>query len=196
MGRLAYFVVAAVAAIVFSTAARADRLGHFIVYPDRPDLIALDGLIDSRTVGDFHRALGARPHARIVLLQSPGGDVDIALELAAEIRKRGLSTAIPREFGCYSACSYLFFAGREHVVRGELGVHRVSATGWDEQRSGAVYDGDVRAALRSYGADAGVIRAMVTTPPSKMHVFSRREIAALAINRSRPQSLATKYAEM
>lgn len=173
----------------------AQRIGDFVIYSEA-EMISLNGQIGPGTIGDFHRALAARPHTRIVLLESPGGDVDAALRLAAEIRKRGLSTAIPRGYACYSACSYLFFAGREHVVKGALGVHRVSAKGWDEAR-GEVYDGDVRAALRRYGANAGVIRAMVSTPPGRLHVFSPREISRLSINRfAGDQSLAVKYAAM
>lgn len=177
------------------TANAADRVGDFVIYA-QPDMISLDGEISARTIGNFHRALAARPHARVILLESPGGDVDAALQLAAEIRERGLSTAIPKGYECYSACTYLFFAGREHVVRGALGVHRVSAEGWSEAR-GQVYDGDVRAALTRYGANAGVIRAMVSTPPSSLHVFSPNEISRLSINRiAGKQSLAVKYAAM
>ncbi len=196
-GRLGGVLAAGLAAffVMAGLADAADRIGDFVVYP-QSDLIALDGQISTGTIGDFHRALAARPHTRIVLLESPGGDVDAALQLASEIRQRGLGTAIPRGFICYSACSYLFFAGREHVVRGALGVHRVSAEGWSEAR-GMVYDGDVRAALTSYGAAAGVIKAMVSTPPSSLHVFSPAEISRLSINKiAGNQSLAVKYAAM
>jgi hypothetical protein len=191
------YLAAILAALLFMTGAAlaAQRIGDFVIYPEA-DVISLDGQIGSRTIGDFHRALKARPRTRIVLLESPGGDVDATLKLAAEIRQRGLSTAIPKGYVCYSACSYLFFAGREHVVKGALGVHRVSAEGWNEAR-GQVYDGDVRAALRRYGAGAGVIKAMVSTPPSRLHVFSPREINRLSINRIAGQkSLAVKYAAM
>jgi hypothetical protein len=191
-------ILAAVFAALFfmtSAALAAQRIGDFVIYSEA-DMIALNGQIGPGTVGDFHRALKARPRTRIVLLESPGGDVDAALQLAAEIRRLGLSTVIPKGFVCYSACSYLFFAGREHVVKGSLGVHRVSAEGWNEAR-GQVYDGDVRAALRRYGANAGVIKAMVSTPPSRLHVFSPSEISRLSINRTAGQkSLAVKYAAM
>src|SRR5689334_22052295 len=131
-----------VAAFAIGSAYANERIGDFVVYSKATDIIALDGEIGSSTIRDVHRALKARPGAKVVLLQSPGGYVDEALRLAAEIRRLGLNTAIPKGFGCYSACSYLFFAGREHVVRGELGVHAVAEQG---ARPGSpVYDGDVR----------------------------------------------------
>jgi len=182
----------ALAAFPISVANATERIGDFIVYSQASDIIALDGEIDGGTINDFHRALAARPNTRVVLLESPGGYVDEALRLAAEIRQLGLNTAIPRAFGCYSACSYLFFAGKEHVVRGELGVHRVSEEG--ARAGAAVYDGDVRQALRRYGAPASVISAMHATTASDMHVFSTQEISAFSLNRAAAGSKTTLYA--
>ena len=189
-----FLAIAALLGTVLATggAVGSDRIGAFIVYPNNPDLIELAGEINERTLGDFHRALAARPDTKVILLESPGGYVDEALDLAAEIRARGLSTAIPKGFGCYSACTYLFFAGKEHVVRGELGVHQVAEKG---ARPGAkVYDGDVRAALKRYGAAPGVIEAMASTPSSDLHVFSAREIAKYSLNRASAGSRTALYA--
>jgi len=174
------------------TAVANERFGNFIVRSDHPDLIELAGPIDSRSVADFHRALAAQPGVRVILLKSPGGYVDEALKIAAEVRQLGLNTAIPRSGGCYSACTYLFFAGREHVVRGKLGVHQVSEEG---VAPGQAYDGDVRAALKRYGAPAAVLKAMAATPSSSLHVFSAREISTYALNRCAKGSSTELYAE-
>jgi hypothetical protein len=174
------------------TAVANERFGNFIVRSDHPDLIELAGPIDSRSVGDFHRALSAQPGVRVILLKSPGGYVDEALIIAAEVRQLGLNTAIPKGAGCYSACTYLFFAGREHVVRGSLGVHQVSEKG---VAPGAAYDGDVRAALRRYGTPSAVLKAMSSTPSSSLHIFSAREIAKYALNRCASGSKTELYAE-
>ncbi|HZY49552.1 MAG TPA: hypothetical protein VFE64_07215 [Devosia sp.] len=180
------------ASLATGSACANDRIGDFVVYSQASDIIALDGEIDAGTIRDFHRALKARPNTRVILLESPGGYVDEALSLAAEIRRLGLSTAIPKTFGCYSACSYLFFAGKEHVVRGELGVHAVAEEGGKPGQP--VYDGDVRMALKRYGAPASVIKAMASTPSSDMHVFSAKEISAYALNRAAAGSKTTLYA--
>lgn len=182
MYRTASFVVAVVVILLGSQITTAsERVGDFIVYPDAPEVISLDGAIGDGTVGDFRAAMAKRPNAQVVLLNSSGGDVDDALKLAAMISARGMGTAVPRSSGCYSACSYLFFAGREHVAQGALGVHQVRMAGTG---AGAAYDGDVRQALRRYGASDSVIDVMSNTPPSQLHVFSAKEIVAFAINRS------------
>jgi len=187
-------IAAALVLCAIGAAQAAERIGSFILPHTSPDMIGFDGVIDGGTIGDFHRALAKHPKAKVVVLQSPGGDVDYALSLAAEIRRLGLGTAVPRGFICYSACTFLYFAGREHMVHGKLGVHRVSSEGWNEKRSGPVYDADVRAALRKYGAAPGVIEAMARTPSSDIHVFSAKEIAALSINRAGSSSLVARYA--
>ena len=174
------------------TAVANERFGNFIVRSDHPDLIELAGPIDSKSVVDFHRALAAQPKAKVILLKSPGGYVDEALKIAAEVRQLGLNTAIPRNAACYSACTYLFFAGREHVVRGKLGVHQVSEDG---VAPGQAYDGDVRAALKGYGAPSAVLQAMASTPSSSIHVFSAREISKYALNRCAQGSRTALYAE-
>jgi hypothetical protein len=169
-----------------------DHIGPFIVSSTDPNVIELNGKIDQNTPAYFHRALSARPQAKVIVLGSPGGFVDEALSLAAEIRARGLSTAIPKGFGCYSACTYLFFAGKEHVVRGELGVHQVSEEG--AAPGAKVYDADVRAALKRYGCPKGVIDAMASTPSSELHVFSPREITKFSLNRASAGSRTALYA--
>ena len=146
-------VLAAAMAVLLGVggAGAAERYGNFVVYPESTDVIGLDGEIDGDIVHEFHQAMAARPHAKVLVLQSRGGYVDQALALAAEIRRLGLGTAIPRGASCYSACTFLFFAGREHVVRGNLGVHHVAQS--DAADGVGVYDGDVRDARR-YGAEA------------------------------------------
>ena len=191
MKRIGLVIAALLMAVFAGGAAANDHIGQFVVSAANPDLIELTGKIDEHTLGDFHRALAQRPNTKVILLGSPGGYVDEALRLAAEIRSRGLSTAIPKGFGCYSACTYLFFAGKEHVVRGELGVHAVAQQG---VAPGKAYDGDVRAALMSYGCPKGVIQAMVSTPSTELHVFSPREIAKYALNRASAGSRTALYA--
>jgi hypothetical protein len=178
-------------AMATGPASAVQRFGIFSVYPDRPEMIQLVGQINEGSLNDFRRALAAAPRAEVLLLQSPGGRVDVGLQLASEIRRRHLSTAIPAGYFCYSACTYLFFAGVEHVVRGKLGVHQV----YDSANPGVPgYDGDIRAALTRYGAPAAVLKAMASTPASTIHIFSSREIAAYALNKGAANSLAAFYA--
>lgn len=190
MKRAVTLLVAVLALVMGGGTAAADqRVGDFYFFDDMPGIVVLNGEIDAGTMRDFRQAMKLRPKTTVVALSSPGGYVDEALALASELHRRGLSTAIPRGYQCYSACAYLFFAGREHVVTGALGVHQVSAEGYSR-----VYSGDVRVALRRFGTPAEVVKRMFETGPDDLYVFSRKEIARFAINRSAKGSAVTVFA--
>lgn len=175
----------AVMAICAGQVSAAERFGAFAVFDSLKDAILLDGEITSKTPGDLKRALAARPEASIVVLGSSGGLVPAALKLASEVRRLGLSTAIPSGFGCYSACAYVYFAGVEHVVKGELGVHRLSTGTTADGASTLAYFDDVRRDLARYNIPEPVLQRMVTTPPTGIYVFSSREISQYALNRTK-----------
>lgn len=188
-------IALATVALAAGSAHAASRVGGFVLIPGTQEAIALDGAIGPDTVRDFKRAVAERPSAKVLLLDSPGGRVEMALELAQEIERRGMSTAIPRGMGCYSACAYVFFAGRDHVVEGRLGVHQISADGKCDLAGTVAYFGSVHAEMKRLDVPDGVIRAMLKTPPSDIYVFSKTEIAEMSINRaSGEDSLALKYA--
>ena len=154
-----------------------------------PEIIALNAEITGTTPRDFERALALRPEARIVVLNSPGGAVGGALAMAEEIRRRGLSTFVPAGLGCYSACAYVYFAGRQRQADGELGVHQIS-TDIDDLVSAQATLGDVLDALETFDVRQPVISFMLRTPPDDMHVFSAAEIADFGINRGAPITVA------
>jgi hypothetical protein len=197
-GMIVRHLIAAAAVVIMSAGsaqAAPQRFGGFVVYPDVRDVIALDSEINGNTIHDFKRAMAERPLARVVLLQSRGGRVDQALELAREIEKRGLSTAVPRGAGCYSACAYVFFAGRERVVEGRLGVHQISGQGTNQLDGTIRFFSEVRQDLMRFEVPEEVIKAMLKTRPEDIYVFTKEEIAEMAINRAAgPDSLAAKYA--
>lgn len=170
----------------------AERFGSFVVF-EAPEYILLDGDIDSGSAADFRRALAARPNAQVVALRSDGGSVEGALKLASAIRSRGLSTAIPGNFHCYSACVYPFFAGREHIVTGKLGVHRVGEAGRGASSDADAYYQMVKGDIQRF-VPKNVMRFLESTPTASMHVFSRKEIVALGINSGSSKSLAAKFA--
>ena len=163
--------------------------GAFTLPPDQPELIVLNADITSVTSLEFDRALAARPEARIVALNSPGGAVDSALTMAHKIHKLGLSTYVPPQMGCYSACAYMYFAGAGRQAAGELGVHQISSEVADVVFTQSTL-GDVLDALELFGVAQPVISNMLRTPPDDMYVFSGAEIEALGINRGEPIDVA------
>jgi len=152
---------------------------------DQPEVIALNAEIDSVTPRDLDRAIAARPGVRILVLNSPGGAVDSALVVAQEVKRRGLRTYVPKRMGCYSACAYIFFAGADRQVDGELGVHQISTEVNDLVLAQTTL-GDVLDALYEFGVRQQVVSYMLRTPPEGMYVFSARELQELGINRGAP----------
>src|SRR6185369_12618268 len=64
------------------------------------------------------------PNLKVLHLNSPGGRVGEAIELAELVRARGLATYSATS--CVSACTVVFAAGRERYLRAgaRLGFHR------------------------------------------------------------------------
>ena len=76
----------------------------------------------------------------------------------------------------------MFFAGRQRLAVGRLGVHQISApelTG--EQAQFGV--SDIVATLPKYGVSADVLGIMFSTPSKDMYFFTPQEIAKYGINR-------------
>lgn len=171
------------------TGAPAEGRSAFDLPPDEPDVIALNAEITRTTPGDLDRALDARPGARTLVLNSPGGAVDSALVVAQEVRRRGMRTYVPDGMGCYSACAYIFFAGENRIADGELGVHQISQDVADIVLTQFTI-GDILDALDEFGVQHQVISYMLRTPPEDMYVFSRLEVTDLGINRGDPIRVA------
>ncbi|BBE71998.1 PAN domain-containing protein [Oharaeibacter diazotrophicus] len=164
------------------TLADGKQFGPFQVDTLRADVIALDGLITGNAALDFRRALMAAPQAKLVVLNSPGGSVSMALLIADDIHVRGLATLIPPGSQCYSACAYLFLAGRERVAEGRLGVHQISADEPDLE-SAQIAISDIIDLLNTFDTPIEVLTVMFRTPSTSMHVFTPEEMAEYRIER-------------
>ncbi|MDX8477977.1 hypothetical protein RFN28_05710 [Mesorhizobium sp. VK24D] len=65
--------------------------------------------------------------ARVIVFNSPGGNVGSAIRLGRMIRAAGLDTLQVRQLQCASACSLAFLGGVHRVAEpGSIGVHRAS----------------------------------------------------------------------
>lgn len=166
-----------------------ERIGAFLVFDDMRDVILLDGEIGINTPLEFRRATTARPDAKVLVLGSPGGFVASALIVAGDVHSKGLSTAIPEGFGCYSSCAFIFFAGKERLAEGELGVHQMF--GVDDASGVQSTVSDVIEALEEFDTPTEVVTRMFRTPSEDMYVFSAAELDSLNINRLGPDVLTT-----
>ena len=148
-----------------------DGAGH-----GRPAL-AVSGTIGAATASwlrerldDSHLAAGD-----VVLLSSPGGNVDQALIMGEMIRTRGLATAIgtvdasgriTRSY-CASACVLVYAGGtpRYGVAGSLLGVHRFVASlpGGDPVADAQRITGTILRYMTRMGVSSGVVEAMSAT---------------------------------
>jgi hypothetical protein len=156
-----------------------------------PDVIAAVGRIDRGTADDLRRFLdGEGKGANRLVLQSPGGSVTDAIEMARLLRERSFSTSVPADGYCASACPLVLAGGtgREAGEGAWIGVHQVYAAG--ETPSGAIRDLDrsiaeiqaTSAACQQLLLDMGVdpqlwIKAM-QTPAAELYVLTKDELAS------------------
>ena len=159
-----------------------ERIGAFVVSDSSQSAILLDGEIGVNTPLEFRRALTLRPNARVIVLSSGGGPVASALIIADDIHERGLSTVIPPGAQCFSACSFIFFAGSERLAEGELGVHQM----WSETPDPSGVQStvsDILEVLTRFDTPTEVFTRMFRTPSEEMYVFTQAELDNLEINR-------------
>lgn len=157
----------------------------FTYLDDVPNVIILNGEIDFRTPLAFRRAISANPDTHTIVLNSGGGSVQAALLVAEDVYERGMATIILADFQCLSACSFVFFAGRERLAEGKLGVHQIS--GSDDIEAAQLNLSDILETLSKYGVPQEVITKMLRTPASDMYVFNPDEVIQLGINKLRAE---------
>ena len=100
------------------------------------DAERLDQLLRGR-IADNCLPDGRCPFSAVLALESPGGSLEAALELAVLVHRRQLITYIPAGATCASSCAFVFFAGHADFGAGfhprrivhsdsRLGLHRPS----------------------------------------------------------------------
>ncbi|MEN9628992.1 MAG: hypothetical protein RJA10_2219 [Pseudomonadota bacterium] len=121
-------------------------------------------------LGDAARVkalLVASPQLRQVSLQSTGGRLDEALQLADALRERGLPVRATGE--CSHACPLVFLAGsKRHLSPGaRLGFHRISAGDFNLPYQGLL-NRELRHRLITAGLTPHLATKAVATPPTAM----------------------------
>jgi hypothetical protein len=139
----------------------------------------IDGEITPAVAAGF-AALAGRTGLKSVSLNSPGGRVFPALEIARAIKAAGLNTVVPTGDECHSACAFIFLAGNERIAQGKLGVHQVS--GVDDPSLTQTAIGRIYEDLVTFNAPSYLVSRMLRTPPGDMYVFTPEELERNSIN--------------
>ena len=135
-----------------------------------------------------------------VHLHSPGGSVDDAIEMAREIRRLRLSTSVPDDGYCASACP-LVLAGGVTRRAGEgawVGVHQVYAVdipGMPELRDLDRSISDIQATIArcqellvEMGVDPAVWIKAMQTPPEELYVLTEADLATYRMVQADPDA--------
>lgn len=185
--RAIVLALVALAGAAASSAARAqtDRAyGPFSVDQVQPNVAYLNGEIVRNTAESFLTMLEEHPNLVLLVLDSPGGLTEDARVVAETIYALGIDTLIPEGAECLSACSTIYFGGRQHVVIGELGVHRsVSSRPFENSAQIAALLGFTLESWMHFGVPIDAILSTYRTRNEDIHVFTADEVVQFGLNR-------------
>lgn len=151
------------------------------------DVLRLSGLIESGVANELLSKLDLAntwAHgAKVLLLDSPGGSVEEALQISKILDQNQIHTVVPNYAKCASACgSIVFVAGIYRTVEafGRIGQHSCSR--------GGVRDDECNEELAMHavrhGVSYGSIAAFVNyTSPQEIIWFSREDVDGWGLSR-------------
>ena len=87
------------------------------------EFLVLQGGISTGIAEQLEKALAEHPHIDTLILSSPGGNPEEAIEIYRVVRDAGLNTWVPNGRKCMSACAEIFLAGKERIITGVVGFH-------------------------------------------------------------------------
>ncbi|TFF27365.1 hypothetical protein E3C22_02595 [Jiella endophytica] len=135
---------------------------------------------------------------RTLVLHSPGGSVSDAIAMARDLRSQAISTRVPDDGYCASACPLLFAGGltRRAGEGAWVGVHQVYAVSGSEPGLPSAVDRSIaeiqattaecQSLLAEMGADPAVWIKAMQTPSASLYVLTPEELVAYRMVRPLP----------
>lgn len=167
-------ILTAIGPVPTASAQTVEAFAPIYVDERNPGVFFLIGNIDGRTAFNFKRAVAKYGPPSEIVLTSGGGIVHEGLLLALEIKEMGAKTVV-HDF-CMSACFFVFMAGAEREIAGDLGVHQLRSVS-NSLSEGQVTLSDVADVLNKLDVDREILVLMLQTPADEMHIFTGQEIA-------------------
>jgi len=94
-----------------------------ILFTKDNDLAALQGFISSNNAEEAITQLRIKK-PRAIILDSYGGDISGAVQLAKYIHDNRIKTWVPQNAVCASGCALIFMAGKERLCEGNMYLHQ------------------------------------------------------------------------
>jgi hypothetical protein len=154
-------------------------------------VLGLTGTIDAGSAQRFADEIAARgEYVSTVLLDSPGGSVNDALEIGRLILERKLVTEVRNGGLCASSCPLIFASGSERIAGEDaaIGVHQIYAAALSASPVDAFSVAGVAMAdaqnvtaevtrhLTTSGVDPALWLHALETPPDRLYYFSPEEM--------------------
>lgn len=152
--------------------------------------IELIELYEAETINDQAKACTAentlscdwQPRDFVLIINSPGGDVEAAIDAARIMSLRKWTVLVKEGAECTSACIFLLASAAERIIIGSVGIHRIIPVGSSidnrealEGRIAPILD-DARSLLKANGVSPRLLDDMMTIPSSEVRFLTKVEI--------------------
>lgn len=132
-----------------------------------------------------------------VVLDSPGGDVDAAMQIGRIIRRNDGMTIVSEKSKCFSSCALIYVAGVTRIVSfgfptgGTLGLHRPYLASAPQNRRTIEREiplmlQQLKTYLQEMGVPDAVYQEMVNTEPSDMKLYGDKQNGLRDVHRIIP----------
>ena len=131
---------------------------------------------------NLEAVLSSAPNARVVRLESPGGHLLPAMQIATIIQQRGLDTYVGRL--CASACTIAFLGGRRRWLAPDarLGFHDAIAPGFPADQATAL----LRSIYEKFAVPAPFIARVIRTPHTTVWYPDQDQLRAVHFTTGAP----------
>jgi ATP-dependent protease ClpP protease subunit len=115
-----------------------------------------------------------------LVVNSPGGFIQIANRIALQILKHRISVVVPSDASCKSACFNLFAVSGHRMATNysQIGVHSASLGGKDAPLTTI----NMARMVGEFGVPDAVIGKMVRTPPEKIALLDSNDLSAMHVH--------------
>lgn len=120
---------------------------------------------DARRFSDTVATLGGA-HATLNV-SGPGGLVNEALDIGAQVQEHQFATMVSSQAECYSSCALIWLAGTRRYIAPDsvIGVHAAFRTRGDTAEESGVSNAKIGAFLNMIGLPLDAISYITTAPP-------------------------------
>ena len=183
MGLAKVFKISIWLSLISNLAFADNQYDKFMVFEKLPNTAFFEGNIETGDSFELRKLLRNHEIDTLVLISS-GGSVWEALTIAGVVHDNNFNVYIPKDAECYSACSFIFFAGKSRLSNGKLGVHQFSSVDTNSARNVGEVEGgtqfttsEIIGFLNEFGTPAWVFEKMFAQ--QEMYVFNSTELASL-----------------